>query len=60
MPVIGWCYRSFANSFTLCLIVSLVLQALLAVSCSFFAQDRRAGKGLAAVAENDDRMLHTQ
>jgi hypothetical protein len=36
MPVTGWCYRSFANSFTLCLIVSFVLQALVAVLCPFF------------------------
>ena len=61
MPLAGWFYRSFANSFTLCLIVFFALQTLLAVSCLFLlGQDRQAGKGLAAVAENDDRMLYTQ
>ena len=43
MPVAGWFDRSFANSFTLCLIGSSVLQTLLAVSCSFFTLSRQAG-----------------
>jgi hypothetical protein len=37
MAVVGWFYRSFANSFTVCLIVSFVFQALLAVSLLFFS-----------------------
>ena len=37
MSAAGWFDRSFTNSFTVCLIVSLVLQALLAVFCPFFA-----------------------
>jgi hypothetical protein len=44
MAVAGWFYRSFANSFTLCLIVSFVFQALLTVSCPFFFS-AKAGKG---------------
>ena len=35
MAVTGWFYRSFANSFTLCLIV-FVLHTVLALSCPFF------------------------
>jgi hypothetical protein len=36
MTVVCWFYRSFTNSFTVCLIVSLMFQALLAVSFHFF------------------------
>ena len=37
MPVTGWFYPSFANSFTLCLIGFLVHQALLGfIALSFF------------------------
>jgi hypothetical protein len=45
MPVAGWFYRSFANSFTLCLNVSFVLQTLLAASCLFFNRSRQAERG---------------
>jgi hypothetical protein len=43
MSVTGWFYPSFANSFTLCLIVSFVLWTLLAVSWPFFPWSRQAG-----------------
>ena len=56
MAVVGWFYRSFANSFTVCLIVSFVLQALLTVSCSFFVSDKagRQGGGLTANSETNN------
>jgi hypothetical protein len=48
MAVAGWFYRSFANSFTLCLIVSFVFQALLTVLALFFLGQGRQGGGLTA------------
>jgi hypothetical protein len=45
-----WFYRSFANSFTLCLIGSFVLQAFLADACPVFFLVR-AGRGLIADSE---------
>ena len=49
MSAAGWFYRSFANSFTLCLIVSFVLQALQAVSCPFFLGQGRQVRRLTAM-----------
>ncbi len=54
MPVVYWFYRSFANSFTLCLSVSLVFQALLTVSC-LFSRPRQVGGGLTADREKNNR-----
>jgi hypothetical protein len=57
MPVVCWFYRSFANSFTVCLIVAFVFQALRAVSCPFFlGQGRQAGR-LTADNEKNNRCL---
>lgn len=45
MLVTGGFCRPFANTFTRCLIVSFVPQAMLVVSCPFFlGQDRQAGR----------------
>ena len=54
MPVAGWCYRSFANSFTLCLIFSFVLQPSLAVSCPFFSSIKTR-RQVTAISEKNPR-----
>ncbi len=56
MSAAGWFYRSFANRFTLCLIVSLVFQALLAVSCTIFSA--KAGR-LGADSGKGQSLFHT-
>ena len=57
MAVTCWFYRSFANSFTLCLIGSFVLQALLAVFWPVFPWSRRAR--LTANSERENSVFHT-
>ena len=59
MTVVCWFYRSFTNSFTVCLIVSLVFQALLAVFCPFFLGQGRQGGRLTANSKKNNRCFIT-